>query len=89
MLACKNKEAACKAAGYSGDLTKRGLGLIRHPPIAALLKEYAPPNSDAGLIISADSLKGKLAQIANAELVKINTSDVIKSTELLGRTMSL
>lgn len=89
MLSSKNKEYAIKAAGYTGDLNKRAIQMVRRSSVVAFLKEYAPPNSDAGLMISADSLKGKLAQIAAGELVKINTSDILKAIELLGKTISL
>ena len=89
MLATKNKEYACKAAQYTGDLNKRAIQIIRRPDVQTFLKKYAPPNSEIGLVISADSLKEKLAQIAAGELVKINTSDILKAIELLGKTINL
>lgn len=76
-------------AGYSGDLQKRARGLMQRPPIIAILKKYAPPQSDGTVELSRDGLLRKLAQIASGQLVKISTNDVLKAIELIGKSLGM
>ena len=89
MLGSQKPVWSAGQAGYSGDLQKRARGLMKRPPIVAFLQKYAPPKSDDAVEISKDSLLRKLLQIASGQLVKINTSDVLKAIELIGRNLGL
>ena len=50
------------------------------------MKKYSPPPSESQVEITKDSVLLRLAQIASEKSVKINTSDIIKALELIGRT---
>lgn len=88
-LASQNPTWSAGRAGYHGDLAKRSRTLLKHPELQTFLKKYSPPPSESQVEITKDSVLLKLAQIASGQLVKINTSDILKALELIGRHLGM
>ena len=58
--------------------------------IQAFLKKYEPPKHSGLLLATAkEGILGKLAKVASANLEKINSSDVLKALELIGKHLGM
>jgi len=89
VLGSKLPKWSAKAAGYRGDIPKRARTLMGRDTIQAFLKKYAPPKHSGLIPLTKEGVLGKLAKVASANLEKINSSDVIKSLELIGKHLGM
>jgi hypothetical protein len=89
VLGSKMPKWSAKKAGYRGDIAKRARTLMARDTIQAFLAKFAPPPNAGRIEISKEGLLKKLAQIASGQLVKINTSDVLKAVELIGKNLGM
>jgi hypothetical protein len=62
---------------------------MNRPTIQAFLKKYAPPKHSGLVPITKEGILRKLARVASANLEKINSSDVLKALELIGKHLGM
>ncbi len=89
VLGSKMPKWSAKKAGYRGDIPKRARTLMARDTIQAFLKKFSPPPNAGRIEITKEGVLKKLAQIASGQLVKINTSDVLKALELIGDHLNM
>lgn len=86
-LASKRAKWSAKQAGFIGDMSKRTRSLLDRPRMRRFLAKYSAAPS--GIEISEGAVLRRLAQIASGQITKVNTSDIIKCLELLGKHLGI
>ena len=89
VLGSKMPQWSAKKAGYRGDIPKRARTLMARDTVQAFLHKFSPPPNAGRIEITKEGVLKKSAQIASGQLVKINTSDVLKALELIGDHLSM